>query len=66
MIAGKRCILEMSSLQSNAGMKGAVNNAVIGVKFDFVVWRRDLKDAVESKDHSHQGLRRRRYGRAAL
>lgn len=56
MIAGKKYILEMSSLQSSAGMKDAVDNAVFGVKFDLVVWGRDLKDAVESKAHNHGGL----------
>lgn len=37
-------------------MKDAVDNAVFGVEFDFVVWGRDLKDAVESKAHNHGGL----------
>lgn len=37
-------------------MKDAVDNGVFGVGFDFVTWGRDVKDAVESKDHSHQGL----------
>lgn len=37
-------------------MKDAVDNGVFGVGFDFVAWGRDVKDVVESKDHSHRGL----------